>query len=278
MRAVRIAAIAVDCKSTAQWASLVRVQHGAQPNMRIISLNTWGGRAGKDKLLDFFNSHKDIDAFCLQEIWEGGDEEAPKWGAGIDTRMITNIGIILKDHSIFFYPHYHDWYGLAMFVKKNLKIIENGDIFVHKDKGWIHEKFAGNHARNLQYLTIETAKGPRTILNFHGLWNGGPKEDTKERIIQSERMAGFIKNITHGHVLMGDFNLLPETKSLKILEELGMNNLIKEFGITSTRSTHYSKPVRFADYTLVSKDVKVNDFKVLPEEVSDHLAMYLDFE
>jgi endonuclease/exonuclease/phosphatase family metal-dependent hydrolase len=246
--------------------------------MKVISLNTWGARAGKENLLVFFRKYKDVDVFCLQEIWEGGDDEAPKWGAGIDTRMLTNIGSILKDHSIFFYPHYHDWYGLAMFVKKDISAIEEGDIFVHKDKGWVHEDFHANHARNLQYMTIETSNGPKTILNFHGLWNGGPKEDTEERIIQSDRIAKFVENIPNPYVLMGDFNLLPETKSLKMLEDLGLRNLIKEFGITSTRSSHYTKPARFADYTLVSKDIRVNDFKVLPDEVSDHLAMYLDFE
>lgn len=57
-----------------------------------------------------------------------------------------------------------------------------------------------------------------------------------------------------------------------------MKNLIKDFGITSTRSSYYKKPVRFADYTFVSEGIKINDFKVLPDEVSDHLAMYLDFE
>ncbi len=35
---------------------------------------------------------------------------------------------------------------------------------------------------------------------------------------------------------------------------------------------------RIADYALVSPDVAVVDFKVLPDEVSDHAAMYLDFE
>jgi hypothetical protein len=71
---------------------------------------------------------------------------------------------------------------------------------------------------------------------------------------------------------------LPDTESLKKLENIGMRNLIKEFNITGTRSSHYAKPERFADYTLVSDGIKVNDFKVLPDEVSDHLAMYLDFE
>ena len=246
--------------------------------MKVISLNTWGGRAGKEDLLDFIKKHKDTDIFCLQEVWEGGDDEAPKWGEGIDTRMLTNIGAILKNHSVFFRTHYHDYYGLAMFVKKDLKLVEEGEVFVFKERENITDDFQPNHARNLQYVTIKTPQGLRTIINFHGLWNGGGKSDSPERLIQSENLSKFLKNISHHHVLMGDFNLEPDTKSLKMLEELGMRNLISEYGITSTRSSHYKKPIRFADYTLVSPDIKVKDFRVLPDEISDHLAMYIDFE
>ena len=39
-----------------------------------------------------------------------------------------------------------------------------------------------------------------------------------------------------------------------------------------------TKPIKFADYTFVIPEIKVNEFKMLPDEVSDHLAMYLDFE
>jgi endonuclease/exonuclease/phosphatase family metal-dependent hydrolase len=58
-----------------------------------------------------------------------------------------------------------------------------------------------------------------------------------------------------------------------------MRNLIREYGITSTRSSLYAtSPVMYADYALTTPGVKVNEFKVLPDEVSDHLALLLDFE
>jgi exonuclease III len=66
-------------------------------------------------------------------------------------------------------------------------------------------------------------------------------------------------------------------QSLAILEE-GMKNLIKEYGVTDTRSSLYTKPIRFADYILVSPEIRINNFKVLAEEVSDHLPMVLEFE
>ena len=56
-----------------------------------------------------------------------------------------------------------------------------------------------------------------------------------------------------------------------------MRNLIKENNITSTRSSHYEKDVKFADYILVSRDIKIRTFEVLKDIVSDHLPLFLDF-
>ena len=74
---------------------------------------------------------------------------------------------------------------------------------------------------------------------------------------------------------MGDFNLLPETQSIKKLESIGLRNLIKEYGVTSTRTAHYTKLEKYADYMFVSRDIEVADFKVLPDAVSDHSPLYL---
>ena len=57
-----------------------------------------------------------------------------------------------------------------------------------------------------------------------------------------------------------------------------MRNLIKEYGITSTRTSFYEKENKFADHAFVSSDIEVVDFKVLPDEVSDHAALYLEIK
>ena len=54
-------------------------------------------------------------------------------------------------------------------------------------------------------------------------------------------------------------------------------NLITEFKVTSTRTSLYDKQEPYADYIFVSPNIEVNQFRVLPDEVSDHAALYLDF-
>jgi endonuclease/exonuclease/phosphatase family metal-dependent hydrolase len=254
--------------------------------MKLIALNAWGGAAGLSGLLEFFDRHKEVDIFCLQEIWNGGEHMRGITAGQVvlekfASQLYQEIGKTLKNHHGYFRPHFHEWYGLATFVKNDLDVREEGEVFVYKEKGYVGEDDAGNHARNIQYITLATGNSQRTVINFHGLWSakeGKGKVDTADRFLQSENILRFTKTISHPYVLCGDFNLMPDTKSLKKLEDAGMRNLITEFGIASTRSSFYKKPQRFADYVLVSNNIKVNDFKVLPDEVSDHLAMYVDFE
>ena len=78
--------------------------------------------------------------------------------------------------------------------------------------------------------------------------------------------------------MCGDFNLLPDTESIKILESSGLRSLIKEYNITSTRTSFYTKPAKYADYILVTPGIEVKDFKVLTDEVSDHSPLFLEIE
>jgi nitrate reductase assembly molybdenum cofactor insertion protein NarJ len=39
----------------------------------------------------------------------------------------------------------------------------------------------------------------------------------------------------------------------------------------------YKKPSKSADYLIVSLEVEVVDFKVMKDEVSDHLPLFLEF-
>ncbi|MEX2014131.1 MAG: endonuclease/exonuclease/phosphatase family protein [Parcubacteria group bacterium] len=259
--------------------------------MKLITLNTWGGRAGKKLLLDFFDKHKDVDVFCLQEIWSAPYEHLEGQVAGgvaisheqVMTRGKQEISEVLKDHSSYFRPLVLNDYGLLMLVRNNLTVKEEGEVYVYKHKGYVAEGDIGDHGRALQYLTVNLKDGPLTIINFHGLWapefksNPYSKIDTADRISQSKRIVEFTKTLTNDFILCGDFNLLPDTESIAILERAGLKNLIKDYGVTSTRNSFYNKTEeKHADYIFVSEVIDVKDFKVLPEEVSDHSALLLE--
>jgi len=251
--------------------------------MKLISLNTWGGEVGVSKLQDFLRIHSDADFICLQEIWNGGEEMLTRksggsWLAKRVTTLLSDIKSVLPDHEVFYRPHFHDYFGLALFFKKSIKVVEEGELYIYKEKGYISADEFGNHARILQYMTVETQKGLRTVIHLHGLWNGKGKGDSEDRLEQSDRIVNFIKQLTNPFTIVGDFNLRPDTESLRKLEDCGLRNLIRENCITSTRTSFYTKEEKFADYAFVSDEIIVNDFKVLPDEVSDHSPLLLEFK
>ena len=125
-------------------------------------------------------------------------------------------------------------WGVAMFTRKDLEVRDTGSLFV---VGYFNSKKEDKDpvARNLQYATIRRDGKNYTIAHFHGLWNGKGKGDCSERIDQSLRVRESLDSLEGKKILCGDFNLDIDTQSLTILEK-GNVNLIKEYGIESTRS------------------------------------------
>jgi exonuclease III len=248
--------------------------------MKLITLNTWCGRK-MEEFEKFLIEHNDIDVFCFQEVYHEAHGKDEVWKDGSNFNFLNDVKKILSPNYNFYYkPHLDDWWGIAIFIKKDFNIIEEGDFFIHKKNGYNPDmEVYGYTAKNIQFLKTKYNNKIVTILNLHGLWNGNGKDDTEDRIEQSKNIVEFIKNIDNDYILCGDFNLLPESKSLMMIEEkLGCIDLIKKYGITSTRTSLYLKPIKFADYVFVSKGIDVIDFKVLPDEVSDHAPLLLDFK
>ncbi len=243
--------------------------------MKIITLNTWGGRL-HDSFIAFLENYNDTDIFCFQEVYDNAHGKDTIW-KGANFESLDLIKDTLKNHVVTYHPHLGDWWGLACATKKEINIISQGEHFVHKEKGWcIEEECKGFTAKNIQYVTFSYRETLLTVINFHGLWNGKGKDDTEERIMQSQKIIDFIKTLKGEVVLCGDFNLNPHTESITMLEDFGLVNLVKQYGITSTRTSYYAKEGKFADYIFVSKGVSVKDFQVLPEEVSDHAPLFLE--
>lgn len=258
--------------------------------MRLLSLNIWGGRE-RNKLLSFIEENKKkTDIFAFQEIFKSN--RSVKNPNGTWSNILAEIQNILSDFDYYFSPTFHgtdfdtkvDYplsFGQSTFWNKKLDIKEKGEIFTHNTENDVRF-FEPNHIpdppKNFQYFIFDKF----LVINVHGYWKPAPKTDTPERIRQSEMILDFVKKYNTKKIICGDFNLAIDTKALKMFEESGFINLVKESNSTTTRSSLYDIKWRaddpFADYIIVSKDVKVNDFKILENEVSDHLPLTLDFE
>lgn len=253
--------------------------------MKLITLNAWGGKLHAP-LLEFFKKQSgSVDVFCLQEIFSSETETT--FSSSAKMNLLQDLGAALPGYRCFFARKSHGYdytgyigklvdFGNAIFIKDAIPVLGHQEMFeavVHPDHDW--RKTAVGQA---QLLTIEHAGQPLAICNFHGVWiNGTNKRDVPERLEQSRQVRAALDGLAHEKILCGDFNLIPDGESIRILEQ-GMCNLISEYGITSTRSSLYDKEFKFADYILVSPGLEVLKFGVMPEEVSDHLALELDFE
>ncbi|MFA5945518.1 MAG: endonuclease/exonuclease/phosphatase family protein [Patescibacteria group bacterium] len=260
--------------------------------MRMIVCNVWGGRIF-EPLMQFINEEKEkTDIFLFQEIYSTHSETKEwfdsKLNLPVRVNLLAELSSALSGFEAYSSPSQDKaiaWttitdfdveFGLTGFVKRGIDVRGSGEIFVLRQRN-ARTGDASTEGKNLQFFAIEQAGRHYTVCNFHGIWTGQGKGDAPDRILQSTNIRKFLDQIKGPKILAGDFNLLPGTDSLKIIEE-GMVNLITKYGITDTRGALYTKPLRFADYMLVSPDVTVKSFAVPKVAISDHLPMIVEFE
>ncbi len=254
--------------------------------MKLISLNIWGGKI-HGSLIEFFKEYSDsVDIFCLQDILFGEKAEfSPKRGGRVN--IFNEIKEILHDFkpSIFRTPgesHFHDEIldpnvgcGQVIFIRKNLEIKESGGFRSEDD---IYKQDGTIASGKYHWIKTEIKGRETLIMNIHGLWQkDSDKKDTPERLRQCELIQNFLDSHIGQKIVCGDLNIDLNTRSMEILGQ-NLVNLVKEYKISSTRSSLYPKSGKFADYVFVSEGIKIKDFKVLQDKVSDHLPLLLEFE
>lgn len=254
--------------------------------MKILSLNTAHGQYFSSLIPFVQREASQTDIFCFQEIFFGQEAKfTDVKHARIN--IFEELCKILPNFNAYTYKapatarhFYHELLpsgvrgGIATFVNKKIKVKDSGGFRCYKTDTFPGFDFGAKLTGNCLWVDI----GGLTILSLHGIYQRDTnKADTPERIEQAKIIKEFMKTKNTQKILCGDFNLLPENKSLSILEE-DMVNLIDKFKIKSTRSSYYKGDEKFADYMLVSPDIKVKKFEVPSSEASDHLPLVLDFE
>jgi len=253
--------------------------------MKIVSLNIWGGRE-RTPLLEFVTQEAlSTDIFCFQEVFSGSTgsimaalvEALPGFECHflpvIDSYDV-NVGHLEGSRG-----------GQALFIRKDIPVDSVGGRSVYGSFGKPFLLEGGlTMPAGLQHAVVKTSQGPRRVAHVHGLGRPGSKLDTLARMEQSSSIVAFLSEQRLPTILCGDFNLMPETESIAMIERFPMRNLIKEFQITDTRGAFNRKKYSleelqfFADYIFVSPEVVVRTFVVPEKTVSDHLPLILECE
>lgn len=265
--------------------------------MKIICLNGWGGKL-HGELIDYIR-HEDPDILCLQEvvhspkavkdwlIYRDGDHVLPQ-----RANFFRDVAEALPRHAAFFCPAAQGvlWdgdatvpsqWGLATFVHQDFPVIGQVQAFVHKS---FSPHGYGDHPRSRSAHGVRVHNYERdrsiSVLHMHGLRDPRGKMDTPERLAQARRLADLAAGIASPSeplVVCGDFNVEPQSETFDLLAGIGLKDLVKAGGFEGTRTSHYDKPGRFADYMLVNDAVEVLRFAVVTDpEVSDHCPLLLE--
>jgi exonuclease III len=265
--------------------------------MKIICLNAWGGRLN-DALLPYLRRAAP-DVLCLQEVvhtpvagadwltYRDGDHILPQ-----RARLFAEVAAALPDHMAIFCPAAQGalWdgdlpvpsqWGLATFVRDSLPVIAQAQGFVHK--AFSPHGF-GDHprSRNAHVIRVYDPVRDRVICiaQMHGLRDPAGKADTPERAAQARAFMALVARVAEPgdtRIICGDFNVGPGSETLQILTRQGLTDLVKTRGFAGTRTSHYAKPARFADYMLVDDPARVIAFDVvMTPEVSDHCPLVLE--
>ncbi len=206
----------------------------------------------KDKYIDDFYSPQ----FCSRKfLTEDGVTLRKEFGGLVEQGLqIYSKYPIISAESIFYFKNY----AYAISAESNR---------------------GKSHGRCLQRSTLNIEGKEVQIINIHGVWTSD-KLDSQEKYHQTEVILNIIENSNLPTILVGDFNLLPETESIKLLNSK-LRNLCTEYKVESTRpnfddGTDIGNVI--VDYIFVTPEIKVNSFKVIETNISDHYPLEVDFD
>lgn len=129
----------------------------------------------------------------------------------------------------------------------------------------------------LQHALIKANGETLNDLNYKGYFVWASKQGNKVTESHSQRIAKYMNSLDQNEkiILSGDFNLAPESRSLRIISK-NYSNLVLRYRIKTTRNetSFFKTPV---DNIFVNDKVTVSSLRVPMSYVSDHLPMIMNF-
>lgn len=258
--------------------------------MKLLNLNVGIKLDNSKNVINLINKDN-YDIVTLQEIMKKIDN-------GVFD--LYNSGNIIKDNTKYSYEYFgplwfanhHEKNGVITSEYGGLTeqgnqilsiypIIKSDNIFYYKSYSPFIDTTnfrIEDHPRAFINITLDIDGKQLQIINVHGVWSKDKLGD--ERIIaQSKAILSHVREDIPC-IVVGDFNLLRNSDSIKMLNNK-LINLIEKYDIKSTRPTFddgLDKGNLVCDYIFINDKVKLNDFSVMNTNISDHFPLILDFD
>lgn len=229
--------------------------------MKIIFFNINDAKTNSEGLSQFIKKQKDTtDIFCFQDVYDNSK------------KLLQRLLPEYKKASTFKYVTEQDFFKPATFIKPSLDFEEIENIIEDK-----------NTLGSALYTKIRSGNKILHLVNIHGLSRPTDKLDSPQRMEQSENIIKYLDEVDGIKIIGGDFNLFPNTNSIKLIEKAGYKNLISEFNIKSTRNEVVWRKFPdtkqyFSDYVFAGSELTVSSFEVPYNEFSDHLPLIINID
>lgn len=167
-------------------------------------------------------------------------------------------------------------------IKSKYKIINASNEHYHRSYEISDDRtnfYEEDHARSLQIVELDINGQRVQVLNIHGTYTTD-KRDTPRTLKQTKYLLEAAARKKIPTIIVGDFNLLPDTESIRLIGN-EYKNLVSEYGIKYTRPNFKDSREEgnnIVDYIFVSDDIEVTNFGVIETDISDHYPLILEFE
>jgi endonuclease/exonuclease/phosphatase family metal-dependent hydrolase len=154
------------------------------------------------------------------------------------------------------------------------------NIFVQKHYGYTSDFAMSPEDYPGSFLVCDFSlkEKPLRVINYHGIWTQH-KHGNENTLAANKKILEVAKEAPGEVIICGDFNLFPDTPSMRVFEK-DFTSLVDLHKIQTTRPktnelSHLPRNV--VDFVWVSAGIKTTHFQVLVSDVSDHYPLIVEF-
>lgn len=256
-------------------------------SIKIISLNLFEGGVFWENILEFFN-RENADIYCLQEAGDGNaDQPLPFQTLERFRKVFPNFHFYYTPEMYQIWSKNHSvWPGAegdaGNLIISRFPITSQQTTFIHGEYGKFHrpedEKDFRHYPKNMQHVTVKVEDQELHVFNLHGVW-GFDGDDNPDRLEMSRKIVKEISGKSPA-VLMGDFNVQPNTQTIDQIEE-HMVNVFKDELSTSFNMRHKTNPsygTAVVDMIFATSELKIISKSCPEDDVSDHKPLVVEVE